>query len=390
MATEASGDSTTAKTTSSTTTTFFFRPSALSDVADKMWKKSSGDSSGPGANENHGAQGLFNLPPLSTFSSSGNTTNIFLNCSSATPSSPFIFGKNISRRVANASDGAGNAAPSGAGKEQKDEKAETGLAKDKDQPEAGDAKGTRTEVSFDVLAATSTTTDALADSNGATSTTATSEEAAAVLEDAAARLEASAAAYEAAKHQTHKQPQLLAPEEVKTGEEDEMNVVQASVKLYVFDTAKQSWTDRGQAIIRVNDRRVADGSGDNEETRIVVRLQGSLRVIVNTKLWPDMLLERVSAKRLRLSGTVEDSLLPSADSEKAPGISIYLISASQAADVDRIEKALRDRIARLKPVEQCAVSKKRPMEHSDESESFSDEQGESPAKKRELDEQGDK
>lgn len=59
----------------------------------------------------------------------------------------------------------------------------------------------------------------------------------------------------------------------------------------------------------------------------MVRLQGSLRVIVNTKLWPDMLLERVSAKRLRMSGTVEDSVLTNHESE-APAISIYLISVS--------------------------------------------------------------
>lgn len=60
----------------------------------------------------------------------------------------------------------------------------------------------------------------------------------------------------------------------------------------------------------------------------VVRLQGSLRVIVNTKLWPDMLLERVSQKRLRMSGTVEDSVLTTNESEQVPAISIYLVSVS--------------------------------------------------------------
>lgn len=139
---------------------------------------------------------------------------------------------------------------------------------DAGHPESNGAKGTHTKVSFDTLAATSTTTDTTADSNGATATKVTSETASGANEITAAALEAAAAAYEAAKTQTQKQPQLLAPEEVKTGEEGEVNVVQASAKLYVFDTAKQSWADRGLAIIRVNDRRIVTDEGDHIETRI--------------------------------------------------------------------------------------------------------------------------
>ena len=41
--------------------------------------------------------------------------------------------------------------------------------------------------------------------------------------------------------------------DVVTGEETESNVLQANVKLYIFDTDKKNWVERGRGMLRLND-----------------------------------------------------------------------------------------------------------------------------------------
>jgi Ran-binding protein 3 len=41
---------------------------------------------------------------------------------------------------------------------------------------------------------------------------------------------------------------------VKTGEEEETNVLQISCKLHTFDKAKGSWAERGRGQLRLNDK----------------------------------------------------------------------------------------------------------------------------------------
>ena len=41
--------------------------------------------------------------------------------------------------------------------------------------------------------------------------------------------------------------------DVVTGEETESNVLQANVKLYIFDTDKKNWVERGRGTLRLND-----------------------------------------------------------------------------------------------------------------------------------------
>jgi len=37
--------------------------------------------------------------------------------------------------------------------------------------------------------------------------------------------------------------------------------------------------------------------------RLVMRTTGSLRVVLNTKLWPEMICEKVNEKNIRISAT---------------------------------------------------------------------------------------
>uniref|UniRef100_A0AAG5CQQ9 RanBD1 domain-containing protein n=1 Tax=Anopheles atroparvus TaxID=41427 RepID=A0AAG5CQQ9_ANOAO len=80
--------------------------------------------------------------------------------------------------------------------------------------------------------------------------------------------------------------------ETITGEEDERNVVEINCKLFAF--AKSNWEERGHGMLRLNDK-------DNNESRVVFRQSGNLRVLINTKVWSGMVAQQPSQKSLRLT-----------------------------------------------------------------------------------------
>ncbi|EEC12453.1 ran-binding protein (RanBP), putative [Ixodes scapularis] len=99
---------------------------------------------------------------------------------------------------------------------------------------------------------------------------------------------------------------------VVTGEENESNVLQINCKLFTFDKVTGSWQERGRGNLRLNDQEV-DGV---LQSRLVMRTQGSLRVILNTKVWSGMVVEHPSSKTVRTSAIDPD------------GIRVYLIQLS--------------------------------------------------------------
>ncbi|TRY55208.1 hypothetical protein DNTS_032681 [Danionella cerebrum] len=108
-------------------------------------------------------------------------------------------------------------------------------------------------------------------------------------------LEESAAAYTKA---TAKKC-ILEKVEVRTGEESESNVLQMQCKLFVFDKPVQSWVERGRGLLRLND--MASTEDGMLQSRLVMRTQGSLRLILNTKLWPQMQVDKASEKSVRIT-----------------------------------------------------------------------------------------
>ncbi|ETN64220.1 hypothetical protein AND_004041 [Anopheles darlingi] len=80
--------------------------------------------------------------------------------------------------------------------------------------------------------------------------------------------------------------------ETITGEEDERNVVEIACKLFAF--AKSNWEERGHGTLRLNDK-------ENNESRVVFRQSGNLRVLINTKVWSGMIAQTPSPKSLRLT-----------------------------------------------------------------------------------------
>ncbi|XP_050304472.1 ran-binding protein 3 [Anthonomus grandis grandis] len=86
--------------------------------------------------------------------------------------------------------------------------------------------------------------------------------------------------------------------QVKTGEEEETNILSISCKLFYFDKASSNWQERGRGTLRLNDFETDD---NHVGSRIVFRAAGSLRVIINTKIWAEMTIDKASDKSIRLT-----------------------------------------------------------------------------------------
>ena len=74
---------------------------------------------------------------------------------------------------------------------------------------------------------------------------------------------------------------------------------QINAKLYVFDKAGSSWTEKGRGCLRLNDDVSGESGGGS---RVVMRREGTLRVILNTKLFAGMSVESPSEKNIRMTG----------------------------------------------------------------------------------------
>ncbi|KAM9265262.1 ran-binding protein 3 isoform 3-T3 [Morus bassanus] len=106
-------------------------------------------------------------------------------------------------------------------------------------------------------------------------------------------------------------------------------------KLFVFDKNSQSWVERGRGLLRLNDMASTDDG--TLQSRLVMRTQGSLRLILNTKLWAQMQIDKASEKSIRITAM---------DTEDQ-GVKVFLISAS-SKDTGQLYAALHHRILALR------------------------------------------
>ncbi|PWY97232.1 PH domain-like protein, partial [Testicularia cyperi] len=87
--------------------------------------------------------------------------------------------------------------------------------------------------------------------------------------------------------QQKSKPILEAPEDSKTGEEDEETIHSIRAKLYTM-SEDQSWKERGTGTLRVNVPKTSTGK---RSARLVMRADGILRVILNVSLFQGMKCE---------------------------------------------------------------------------------------------------
>jgi len=127
---------------------------------------------------------------------------------------------------------------------------------------------------------------------------------------------------------------------VVTGEEDELNVLQIYGKLFAFDKVQGTWIERGRGTLRLNDKQLEN---QTLQSRLVMRTQGSLRVILNTKIWADMTVDKASTKSVRLTAMDGDQ------------IRVFLLMAS-LKDTETLFNALEWRLATVRTQQSRANS----------------------------------
>lgn len=146
------------------------------------------------------------------------------------------------------------------------------------------------------------------------------------------------------------QKRKLEAVETFTGEENEVNVLDFSCKLFAFIAS--NWEQRGPGSLRLNDVK-SDTDESDTRSRVVFRTLGNFRVLVNTKVWPGMVVEKPSQKSLRLT-----AIDPNDGQMK-----IFLIMA-RPDDLDSLHAALKKRIAAEKSNEGPGAKKERKIEPS--------------------------
>lgn len=66
--------------------------------------------------------------------------------------------------------------------------------------------------------------------------------------------------------------------EIVTGEEDEINILNITCKLFAFDKGTGTWQERGRGVLRLNDFE----RENQEHSRLLFRTMGSFRLVLNT------------------------------------------------------------------------------------------------------------
>ncbi|XP_014803056.1 PREDICTED: ran-binding protein 3-like isoform X2 [Calidris pugnax] len=123
--------------------------------------------------------------------------------------------------------------------------------------------------------------------------------------------------------------------EVITGEEAEHNVLQINCKLFVFNKLSLTWIERGSGSLRLND--TSSNNCGMLQSRLIMRNQGSLRLILNTRLWDQMVIKRANRKSLCFTATDQED----------HSVQVFLIQAS-SKDTGYLYAAIHHRLVALR------------------------------------------
>ncbi|XP_042681862.1 ran-binding protein 3-like isoform X2 [Centrocercus urophasianus] len=128
---------------------------------------------------------------------------------------------------------------------------------------------------------------------------------------------------------------LLDKVEVITGEEEEHNVLQINCKLFLFNKLSLTWIEKGRGSLRLND--TSSNKCGMLQSRLIMRNQGSLRLILNTRLWGQMVLKRTNSKSLCFTATDQED----------HSVQVFLIQA-RSKDAGYLYAAIHHRLVALR------------------------------------------
>ncbi|KAM9250884.1 ran-binding protein 3-like [Cariama cristata] len=128
---------------------------------------------------------------------------------------------------------------------------------------------------------------------------------------------------------------LLDKVEVITGEEAEHNVLQINCKLFVFNKLSLTWIERGRGSLRLND--TSSNKRGMLQSRLIMRNQGSLRLILNSRLWDQMIIKIANRNSLCFTATDQED----------HSVQVFLIQAS-SKDTGYLYAAIHHRLVALR------------------------------------------
>jgi hypothetical protein len=118
---------------------------------------------------------------------------------------------------------------------------------------------------------------------------------------------------------------LQPPPTLITGEEHEETQLSIRARLYVLDKEMKDWKERGVGILRLN----AAEEIEQLRLRLVMRAEGTFRLLLNVFLFKDMYIEIVHDTHLRLAVLEEDQ-----------SIQHYLIRLKSAEEAQNLYSAI--------------------------------------------------
>ncbi|NWT80663.1 RNB3L protein, partial [Lanius ludovicianus] len=128
---------------------------------------------------------------------------------------------------------------------------------------------------------------------------------------------------------------LLDKVEVITGEEAEHNVLQINCKLFIFNKLSLTWTERGRGSLRLND--TSSNKHGLLQSRLIMRNQGNLKLILNTRLWEQMVIKRANRNSLCFTATDQED----------HSVQVFLTQAS-SKDTEHLFAAIHHRLVALR------------------------------------------
>ncbi|CAF1073257.1 unnamed protein product [Adineta ricciae] len=113
------------------------------------------------------------------------------------------------------------------------------------------------------------------------------------------------AEYEAKRASTH--PATTIQGDTSTGEENEITKFQMAGKLFMYSAEQQQFVERGYGILKINESHDS-ADWDRSQSRLIMRLDKSFRVILNSPIFPKMTVERATDRSVRFGAQDESQL----------------------------------------------------------------------------------
>uniref|UniRef100_A0A7S0ZDG7 RanBD1 domain-containing protein n=1 Tax=Timspurckia oligopyrenoides TaxID=708627 RepID=A0A7S0ZDG7_9RHOD len=121
---------------------------------------------------------------------------------------------------------------------------------------------------------------------------------------------------------------ILPEQEIKTGEEDEEERFKAKGKAYRLEDG--SWKERGVGFLKLNVETKPEKKENGPGARIVMRTDGSMRVMLNFALWKEFKVDQANEKSVRFIAPDDETKKPTS----------FLVKFSNKDDITRLTDAV--------------------------------------------------